>query len=586
MNNSIKKIYTNQHITSNFMVLSIILIAFFSYRDMLDYFFTSGDDLIFITYGRIQSFKDIINILTKTQYSEQSLFYRPIAVLSFSLDYSIWKLNPFGYHLTNLIIHIVVSILVFFLVRLLTGGKQVIAWLSSIIFTTHPILIHNVTVSGNRPDMITALFLILSLLLFLKHVSSVSHKRCFLLSSIFFYVLAFGTKEIAIILLPLIFTYLIIFTDEMSPVVRVGQAIKRTTPYFITTLILVAWRAYVLKGLVGGYSFVEGSRHIIILKYFNMLLNPADFLRLLTPATEIFVLPLSLLFISLIFYKRIISENGYIRTIKKLLMTGLILSSISILTYLLIEQKNGTGHQLLMRIMEGLNITSLKNYIGSSRKLFLKAPYFLLFFFMTCLMGIANYEKRKYFFPVSYKGKLITFLLIWLLLPLSVYVYTLYFSRWYMYIPVIPFSIILSVMFIEGLKSPRSSLLKRIAVPAMIAVLILSFFLYSPFRTIRGWKPSVKTASMLLDRLLEIVPELPKGTTIFIYNVPQNVMNISGYGIKLWLDLIYPANNVKAISLNLVPPVKTIPDHLDFEMQTDENNNTKINVILRTKSGK
>ncbi|MFC1709876.1 hypothetical protein ACFL2J_07475, partial [Candidatus Omnitrophota bacterium] len=43
-------------------------------------------------------------------------YYRPMLAASFMLDYLIWHLNPLGYHLTNIILHILASILMFLFV--------------------------------------------------------------------------------------------------------------------------------------------------------------------------------------------------------------------------------------------------------------------------------------------------------------------------------------------------------------------------------------------------------------------------------------------------------------------------------------
>ena len=49
--------------------------------------------------------------------------YRPFLTLSYSLDYFFWKLNPLGYHISNLIFHIASGILVFYLALSLTKNR-------------------------------------------------------------------------------------------------------------------------------------------------------------------------------------------------------------------------------------------------------------------------------------------------------------------------------------------------------------------------------------------------------------------------------------------------------------------------------
>ena len=67
-----------------------------------------------------------------------SPYYRPLLFLSFFVDHLFWGLNPFGYHLTNLLIHLANVMLVFYLVRLVCGSED-LALFSSLFFAVHPI---------------------------------------------------------------------------------------------------------------------------------------------------------------------------------------------------------------------------------------------------------------------------------------------------------------------------------------------------------------------------------------------------------------------------------------------------------------
>ena len=82
--------------TTSVLVLSIILLGFLTYQDMLGYFFTAQDSTTLIDTGRVHSFRDVLRILNEplmngTTLTKLSLFYRPVSTLSYSLDYSIWR---------------------------------------------------------------------------------------------------------------------------------------------------------------------------------------------------------------------------------------------------------------------------------------------------------------------------------------------------------------------------------------------------------------------------------------------------------------------------------------------------------------
>src|SRR5690348_6300520 len=44
--------------------------------------------------------------------------YQPLTIASYALDYRLWKLDPKGYHLTNLILHLLTTLAVFWFVLL------------------------------------------------------------------------------------------------------------------------------------------------------------------------------------------------------------------------------------------------------------------------------------------------------------------------------------------------------------------------------------------------------------------------------------------------------------------------------------
>ena len=89
--------------------------------------------------------------------SVQGGYYRPIINLSYSIDYWIWGLNPFGFHLTNILAHTFTGfVLYFILLRILR--QQSVAFLASILFLAHPIHTEAVAWVSGRADMIFTLF--------------------------------------------------------------------------------------------------------------------------------------------------------------------------------------------------------------------------------------------------------------------------------------------------------------------------------------------------------------------------------------------------------------------------------------------
>lgn len=136
------------------------------------------------------------------------LTYRPIVTLSYFLEYALWQLRPWGYHLTNIIIHTLNVYLVYCMAYRLFYNRQS-AFISSIIFSIHPIFTEAVNAVSYREDLLSATFLLTAFLLFLKSNRSAG-RRDFIICyafSLCAYLFALLSKEMAITLPFLILAY-------------------------------------------------------------------------------------------------------------------------------------------------------------------------------------------------------------------------------------------------------------------------------------------------------------------------------------------------------------------------------------------
>lgn len=90
---------------------------------------------------------------------------RPLRSVTYALDYSLWGLDPFGYHLTNVLLHGAVGLLLF-LLALRLGGSRRAAGLIAALFLLHPIGTEVVAYVSGRRDQLAALFSLAAAVLF------------------------------------------------------------------------------------------------------------------------------------------------------------------------------------------------------------------------------------------------------------------------------------------------------------------------------------------------------------------------------------------------------------------------------------
>jgi hypothetical protein len=91
--------------------------------------------------------------------------YRPAVILSFSLDYSVWKRWEPGFHLTNMLLHALNGVLVFVLARGLLGSVPA-AGAAGAIFLAHPVHAESVASIAGRSELLAGTFFFTAWLLF------------------------------------------------------------------------------------------------------------------------------------------------------------------------------------------------------------------------------------------------------------------------------------------------------------------------------------------------------------------------------------------------------------------------------------
>ena len=104
-----------------------------------------------------------------TQKSGANIIYRPVSSFTFIIDYLISGEGSRSYHVTNLILHILTCMGLFFLLKML-GFDRGISFLMTLLFTVHPLFNQTVVWIPPRADLLMGLFGILSIIMLIKYL--------------------------------------------------------------------------------------------------------------------------------------------------------------------------------------------------------------------------------------------------------------------------------------------------------------------------------------------------------------------------------------------------------------------------------
>jgi protein O-mannosyl-transferase len=151
------------------------------------------DDDAYVTQNRLLTAPDG---LARIWFSfESPSQYFPLTYTALRVDRALWGLNPFGYHLVNVLLHAVNALLVWaLLARLRVSG----AWLAAAIFALHPVHAESVAWITERKNVLMCFFFLLSLLAWTRFVDPPEKRRwLFYLLALCAYCLALFAKTTA-----------------------------------------------------------------------------------------------------------------------------------------------------------------------------------------------------------------------------------------------------------------------------------------------------------------------------------------------------------------------------------------------------
>ncbi len=169
--------------------------------------------------------------------STDAQYWQPLTWLSLMLDYHFYGLNAGGYHVTNIIVHILSTLLLFWLFNRMTGAIWESAFVAAF-FALHPLRVESVAWVAKRRDILCVFFWMLTLCLYIYYTEKPAIKRYLLV--LFSFALSLMNKPVVVTLpvIMILLDYWPLKRFESKTGNLVLWQLLEKTPFFILSAVL------------------------------------------------------------------------------------------------------------------------------------------------------------------------------------------------------------------------------------------------------------------------------------------------------------------------------------------------------------
>lgn len=157
-------------ITQGIVIMAIVFSVFGLYSHTIKSHFSGTDITVIRGNESLRSFSNLSQIFSQEfakGYGARQRFYRPLQMAGYMIEYWFWGLDAQGYHVVNILFHIGTSLGLFWLVKLLFDN-MVLAALSALLFSVHPIHAQTVMGLSNQGNLLAAVLLLASFIGYIK----------------------------------------------------------------------------------------------------------------------------------------------------------------------------------------------------------------------------------------------------------------------------------------------------------------------------------------------------------------------------------------------------------------------------------
>jgi len=157
-----KKLFTHHDVVVCLLLFFVISAIYLQTRH---FEFVSFDDTIYVTENRrVNTGLTKENLVRAFRFSQKGddTYYHPLTMLSHMIDCEVFGLSHGAHHLSNLLIHLFNTLLLFSVLRVMTGQRRQSAFVA-FLFAVHPLNVDTVAWISERKNLLSTFFWLLTL---------------------------------------------------------------------------------------------------------------------------------------------------------------------------------------------------------------------------------------------------------------------------------------------------------------------------------------------------------------------------------------------------------------------------------------
>jgi|GEM_PF-517883 len=195
----------------HYYVITLVILGFIAFSPVLKNDFVNFDDNRLIFNNSLVTDTNHVSLAQIFHQFRFTPHHKPLVFASWRLEYQLFGYNPLVFHIDNLILHLLNTLLLFLIIRkvnkcfsIQSAYSNAVAFFIALLFAIHPLHVESVAWATERKDMLYSFFFFCSLLTYQMYLER-KHKWIWLILSAVCYLLVIFSKSMGITLIAVLF---------------------------------------------------------------------------------------------------------------------------------------------------------------------------------------------------------------------------------------------------------------------------------------------------------------------------------------------------------------------------------------------